>query len=88
MQNHWKKWEATGEATGRPLGRPLGGHWEATVHISHSAHGFITLQTDRHAGKNCYSGRGIEEPEPLNGFGKNVLGKCGADCLTQNKRSR
>ena len=31
MQNHWKKWEATGEATGRPLGRPLGGHWEATV---------------------------------------------------------
>ncbi len=45
MHNHWKNWEATGEATGRPLGRPLGGHWEATVHIPHSVHGFITLQT-------------------------------------------
>ena len=87
MQNHWKKWEATGEATGRPLGRPLGGHWEATAHIPHSVHGFITF-AGRRLGKNCCSGRGVEKLEPLNGFCKNVLGKCGADCVTQNKKRR
>ena len=45
VQNHCKKWEATGEATGRPLGRPLGGHWEATVIMPHKVLAVIVVST-------------------------------------------